>query len=395
MCIDELLGDESSLARLIAKAKEKGIGIMLDGVFNHTGSDSKYFNKLGKYDSFGAYQGIKSPYYDWYYFINYPDEYGCWWGITVTPTVNKNNESYRKFILGENGVLDKWTKFGLAGWRLDVVDELDIEFVNDIRKRVKSVDKNAYVIGEVWEDASTKIAYSKRRPYLQGNQLDGVMNYPFKNAIIDYVWNKDINKFINNIMTIYENYPLCALNSCMNFLGTHDTVRALNTFCDYNIDGTSKQDRLQIKLPEEVKSRAKEKLKLATAILYALPGLPTIFYGDEVGLEGYEDPINRRPFPWNNMDNQLLEHYKGLGKLRAKYKKAFSGTMEIFADNGLLYIIRKSADNTQNIHFIYNNSEDKKQILAKNCVNCVTNKAMDGEISLKVGDFAVLKYKNV
>lgn len=395
MCIDELLGDESSLARLIAKAKEKGIGIMLDGVFNHTGSDSKYFNKLGKYDSFGAYQGIKSPYYDWYYFINYPDEYGCWWGITVTPTVNKNNESYRKFILGENGVLDKWTKFGLAGWRLDVVDELDIEFVNDIRKRVKSVDKNAYVIGEVWEDASTKIAYSKRRPYLQGNQLDGVMNYPFKNAIIDYVWNKDINKFINNIMTIYENYPLCALNSCMNFLGTHDTVRALNTFCDYNIDGTSKQDRLQIKLPEDVKSRAKEKLKLATAILYALPGLPTIFYGDEVGLEGYEDPINRRPFPWNNMDNQLLEHYKSLGKLRAKYKKAFSGTMEIFADNGLLYIMRKSADNTQNIQFIYNNNEEEKQILAKNCVNCVTNKAMDGEISLKVGEFAVLKCKNV
>ena len=192
-------------------------------------------------------------------------------------------------------------------------------------------------------------------------------------------------------MTIYENYPLCALNSCMNFLGTHDTVRALNTFCDYNIDGTSKQDRLKIKLPEDVKSRAKEKLKLATAILYALPGLPTIFYGDEVGLEGYEDPINRRPFPWNNMDNQLLEHYKSLGKLRAKYKKAFSGTMEIFADNGLLYIMRKSADNTQNIQFIYNNSEEEKQILAKNCVNCVTNKAMDGEISLKVGDFVVLK----
>lgn len=395
MCIDELLGDDNSLLRLVVKAKEKGIGIMLDGVFNHTGSDSRYFNKLGKYDSFGAYQGIKSPYYDWYYFINYPDEYGCWWGITVTPTVNKNNESYRQFILGENGVLDKWTKFGLAGWRLDVVDELDIEFVNDIRKRVKSIDKNVIVIGEVWEDASTKIAYSKRRPYLQGSQLDGVMNYPFKNAIIDFIWNKDINSFVNNIMTIYENYPLCALNCCMNFLGTHDTVRAINTMSNYDISGTTKENRLHIRLPKEVKDNAKTNLKLATAILYALPGMPTIFYGDEVGLEGYEDPINRRPFPWNNMDTDLLDHYKTLGKIRAKYKKAFSGTMDIFSDNGMLYIIRKSADNMQNIQFIYNNSNENKQTTINNCINCITNKVIDGEVTIKQGEFSVTKCKNV
>lgn len=395
MCIDELLGDESSLARLIAAAKEKGIGIMLDGVFNHTGSDSKYFNKLGKYDSFGAYQGIKSPYYDWYYFINYPDEYACWWGITVTPTVNKNNENYRKFILGENGVLDKWTKLGLAGWRLDVVDELDIEFVNDIRKRVKSVDKNAYIIGEVWEDASTKIAYSQRRPYLQGNQLDGVMNYPFKNAIVDYIWNKDNNIFINNIMNIYENYPLCVLNSCMNFLGTHDTVRAINTMCDYDIANTTKSDRLNIRLPKDVKDRAKARLKLATAILYSLPGLPTIFYGDEVGLEGYEDPINRRPFPWDNMDEDLLAHYKSLGKIRSKYKKAFGGTMDIKQQDGLLHIIRKGVDNTQNIQFIFNNTDVDKLFVAKNCVNCVTNKPLNDTVTLKTGEFLVIIPKNV
>ena len=380
---------------MIDETKEKGIGIMLDGVFNHTGSDSKYFNKLGKYDSFGAYQGIKSPYYDWYYFINYPDEYACWWGITVTPTVNKNNENYRKFILGENGVLDKWTKLGLAGWRLDVVDELDIEFVNDIRKRVKSVDKNAYIIGEVWEDASTKIAYSQRRPYLQGNQLDGVMNYPFKNAIVDFVWNKDINIFINNIMNIYENYPLCVLNSCMNFLGTHDTVRAINTMCDYDIANTTKSDRLNIRLPKDVKDRAKARLKLATAILYSLPGLPTIFYGDEVGLEGYEDPINRRPFPWDNMDEDLLAHYKSLGKIRSKYKKAFGGTMNIKQQDGLLHIIRKGVDNTQNIQFIFNNTDVDKLFVAKNCVNCVTNKPLNDTVTLKTGEFLVIIPKNV
>lgn len=394
MVIDELLGSENSLSRLIAKAKEKGIGIMLDGVFNHTGSDSRYFNKLGKYNSFGAYQGIKSPYYDWYYFINYPNEYGCWWGITVTPTVNKKNPSYRKFILGENGVLDKWTKFGLAGWRLDVVDELDIAFVNDIRKRVKAVDKNAYIIGEVWEDASSKIAYSQRRPYLQGNQLDGVMNYPFKNAIIDFVWNKDINTFINKIMTIYENYPLCVLNSCMNFLGTHDTLRAINTMSFFDIANTTKEERLHIRLPQDVKQEAKERLKLATAILYALPGLPTIFYGDEVGLEGYEDPINRRPFPWDNMDMDLLCHYKKLGELRKKYKKAFSGSMEIYADNDLLHIVRTSADYSQNIHFIYNNSGEGKAVFSNSETNCLNNSVLTGESTLKNGYFLIKTTKN-
>ena len=394
MYIDELLGSENSFSRLISCAKKKGIGIMLDGVFNHTGSDSKYFNKLGKYDSFGAYQGIKSPYYDWYYFINYPDEYGCWWGITVTPTVNKNNPSYRKFILGENGVLDKWTKFGLAGWRLDVVDELDIDFVDEIRKRVKKVNKNAYIIGEVWEDASNKIAYSKRRPYLHGSQLDGVMNYPFKNAVIEFVWDNDINKFINNIMNIYENYPLCCLNSCMNFLGTHDTVRAINTMSDYNIDGTSKADRLNIRLPKEVKESAKARLKLATSILYALPGLPTIFYGDEVGLEGYEDPINRRPFPWDNMDMDLLAHYKQLGSLRKRYKQAFSGSMDIFADGGLLHIIRKSADYSQIIHFLYNNQNGNIIYSAKNDINCLTGKSLNGEILLKKGEFLAICPQN-
>lgn len=391
MCVDELLGDDNSLTRLIECAKQMGIGVMLDGVFNHTGSDSKYFNKLGKYDSFGAYQGIKSPYYDWYYFINYPDEYGCWWGITVTPTVNKNNESYRQFILGENGVLDKWTKFGLAGWRLDVVDELDIEFVNDIRKRVKKVNKDAYIIGEVWEDASSKIAYSKRRPYLQGNQLDGVMNYPFKNAIIDYVWNKNINKFINNIMNIYENYPLCALNSCMNFLGTHDTVRAINTMCDYNIDGTSKEDRLHIRLPKDMKEQAKARLKVATAILYSLVGLPTIFYGDEVGLEGYEDPINRRPFPWNDMDKDLLEHYQSLGKVRKENKKAFSGRMNIYTDNGLLYIERISADNKQVVKCIINNSGEDKTLTITNATNCITKEKINGELVIGDKKFLICK----
>lgn len=393
MVVDELLGDEKSLVKLIDTAKSKGIGIMLDGVFNHTGSDSRYFNKLGKYDSVGAYQGIKSPYYDWYYFINYPDEYGCWWGITVTPTVNKKNPEYRRFILGKDGVLQKWTKLGLSGWRLDVVDELDIEFVNEVRKTIKKVNKDAYVIGEVWEDASTKISYSKRRPYLQGSQLDGVMNYPYKNAVLQFVKNKDINTFINNIMRLYENYPLCALNSSMNFLGTHDTVRAINSLSDYDISGTSKQDRLDIRLPKDVKELAKAKLKLASSIMYALPGIPTIYYGDEVGLEGYEDPINRRPFPWDDMDKDLLAHYRTLGQIRAEYRKAFGGEMQIYADNGFLYIIRKSLDNSQNIQFIFNITDNDAYIDCPNALDWRTKQELSGKQLVQKGGFIVMTLK--
>lgn len=389
MTIDELLGDEDSFIRLVERAKEKGIGIMLDGVFNHTGSDSLYFNKFRTYDSFGAYQGIKSPYYDWYTFINYPDEYACWWGITVTPTVNKHNESYKRFIFGDGGVLDKWTKLGIEGWRLDVVDELDIDFVNSIRERVKKVNDKAYVIGEVWEDASNKIAYSQRRPYFLGKQLDGVMNYPFKEAILKYVRNKDNNTFINNIMSIYENYPLQSLNCCMNFLGTHDTVRAINSLSDHHIHGTSKHDRLKAKLSISERALAKARLKLASVLQYALPGIPSVYYGDEIGLEGYEDPINRKPFPWDKMDLELLNHYKMLGGLRRDYKDIFAGEMEIMQKDGVLYITRHN--NGKSIHFIINNSHTDKTILIKNKRNCITKEKIDGETTIKEGDFIIIR----
>ena len=393
MQIDELLGSEKTFEELIEKAKSYGIGIMLDGVFNHTGSDSLYFNKFGNYNSIGAYESKESPYYDWYYFNNFPDDYGCWWGITVTPTVNKNNLSYRKFIFGKNGVLDKWCHKGIEGLRLDVVDELDIDFVNEINTTVKSIDNNITIIGEVWEDASNKIAYSQRRPYLLGHQLDGVMNYPFKNAILKFCFDMDSISFIDSIMTIYENYPLDALNSSMTFLGTHDTVRAINSLAGVDISNTTKQERLYYKLNDNDRKNAKERLIFASTLQYVLPGVPSIFYGDEVGLEGYEDPINRKPFPWNDMDNQLLEHYIELGNIRSIYKNAFKGEMNIYTKNEYLYIERYN--NEEKISLMVNLVDNNQNIIQVNSEDVILYSHNMSSECINKASFMLLYTKNV
>ncbi len=388
MMIDELLGSEKSFKRLIDQAKAVGIGVMLDGVFNHTGSDSLYFNKLGTYPEVGAYGGKTSKYYKWFNFSKFPNEYNCWWGITVTPTVNKSNAGYRKFILGEGGVIDKWTKLGLAGWRLDVVDELDIKLVTEIRNSSKRVDKNVAVIGEVWEDASSKIAYSERRPYLLGKQLDGVMNYPYKEAIIKFARDNNAEDFISRTMTIYENYPLQALNCCMTFLGTHDTVRAINSLADRDISHTSKADRLHIDLTADERNLAKHRLKVATVLQYMLPGVPSIYYGDEIGLEGYEDPINRKPFPWDNMDEELRAHYSNLGEMRKSCRNSMSGKMQVWTQDGALHIVREGSE--QKTHAIVNNSFNVASVCGLSGVDLLTSKTITPDSSVNSGEYIIV-----
>ena len=343
MHVDKLLGTEAKFRELVTKAKAKGIGIMLDGVFNHTGADSIYFNKFGHYDSVGAYNSPDSPYHDWYYFTDFPDKYGCWWGCTCVPTVNKTNLDYRRYIFGDGGVLEKWLHCGIAGWRLDVVDELDVPFVDNIRKKVKDTDPEAVIIGEVWEDASNKISYSERRPYLLGCQLDGVMNYPFKDAIMGYVMSGHKDIFREIVMNIVENYPKASLDSSMTFIDTHDTVRAINIFSEKNVRDTSKVERSRITLEGEELRRGATKLMLASVIQYTLPGIPSIYYGDEVGLDGFEDPINRRPFPWNHINEKLLSHFRMLGKIRAKNKRVFEGFIEFQDHDSLLIYDRISS----------------------------------------------------
>lgn len=339
--IDNLLGTEKDFKDLIDAANNKGISIIIDGVFNHTGADSIYFNKFGHYDNLGAYKGKQSPYYDWYTFINFPDEYVCWWGITVVPTISRKAKGYQELIAGENGIINKWQNMGIGGWRLDVVDELSNEFVQKIHNCVKKNNPEALIIGEVWEDASTKFSYGEEREYFRGKQLDGVMNYVFKDAILDYVLNDNVESFIVKVMAICENYPKQSLDASWTVIDSHDTFRAINALAEVDHKHLSKEERLRYRLYEYQYNLGKIRLKVASALQYFLPGMPSLYYGDEIGMQGFEDPINRRPFTWDKIDKELLSHYKFLGKLRKKYRENFMGGMEITCYNGLVKIDRE------------------------------------------------------
>ncbi|MEG2274103.1 MAG: glycoside hydrolase family 13 protein, partial [Clostridia bacterium] len=341
MKIDSLFGDEAQFAQLIDQAKSLGINVMLDGVFNHTGADSIYFNKFGHYNSVGAFQSKTSPYHNWYYFNKFPSDYHCWWGSTVVPTVNKSSKGFRELILGKNGVIEKWTKLGVRGWRLDVVDELPIDFTNDLCKKIKSVSADTLIVGEVWEDATTKESYGELRPYFMGEQLDSVMNYPFKDAINNYVLNGNVKDFEVAVIKILENYPKESLDTLMNIIDSHDTVRALTYFADVALPPTIALRSAATLLGKDLEL-AKRRLKLASILQFTLPGVPCVYYGDEAGMQGYEDPMNRATYPWGKEDNELLSHYRALGDFRKNFCNMLNGETYFVDDKELLIFERIS-----------------------------------------------------
>ncbi len=317
--IDPLLGTEEDFSSLCAAAKEHNIAVILDGVFNHTGSDSLYFNREGRYgEHVGAYRDSNSPYYPWYHFHEYPDNYDSWWGFETLPAVNETREDYLDFICrSEDSVIHHWMNAGASGFRLDVVDELPDVILDEINKAVKSHGEDCCVIGEVWEDASNKIAYSQRRRYLLGGQLDSVMNYPFRSCVLNYVRYGDSRQFLTTISSIVEHYPLPVLNCAMNPLSTHDTERALTALVGESSEGHDRPWQAQHHyLSMDDYESAIRMLKVAAVIQYFLPGIPSLYYGDEAGLSGYRDPFNRCCYPWGYENPDLVSWFQTLGQLR-------------------------------------------------------------------------------
>lgn len=326
--IDPVLGDEKVFINLCKTAESFGIRVILDGVFNHTGSDSLYFNKNGTYNSVGAYQSKESPYYNWFRFSDYPDKYESWWGIDTLPQVEENCIDFQNYILTDkDSVVKHWIKKGASGWRLDVVDELPDFFVKTLRTEVKKQDPDAVIIGEVWEDASHKVAYDELREYFLGEELDSVMNYPLRSALIDYITgNIDAFAFERRIMSLKENYPAPAFYSLFNFLSSHDTERILTVLGGKNF--SSKDEQCVSRLSLEEKALAKRKLKCIITLQMLLPGVPVIFYGDEAGLEGFRDPFCRRCFPWGYEDKEITDYYKKAIEIRCKSTAFSSGEFE-------------------------------------------------------------------
>ena len=340
MQVDGMFGGDAALKNLFEKASEKGIGVILDGVFNHVGDDSLYFDRYGKYGGSGACSGRESPYYSWFTFTKFPEKYDAWWGISNLPRV-KRNASFTNFICGKGGVVEKYMKMGASGFRLDVVDELESDFVDRLCAKIKKCRKDAYIVGEVWEDASDKTAYSERKRYFQGSQLDAVMNYPLRNAIIEYVMRGDARRLANTVSVLYSHYPVHKSAHMMNILGTHDTERILTVLGGDSAAGCTNAQLAEKHMTALQRSVAFQRLKKAVLLQMTLPGIPCVYYGDEAGMEGYHDPFNRRPYPWGHEDTDILAWYKLLTGFRKKHSAFSSKKFRVLPAKGGLFAFRR------------------------------------------------------
>ncbi len=349
MKVDPDFGTADDLKDLIKKAKKRGIGIILDGVFSHTGDDSIYFNKYDNYDSVGAYKSVKSPYYSWYKFRNWNNDYECRYNIDIMPMTDCGNPVFDEFVNGEEGVVRTWTRLGLAGWRLDVCDQLYDAFIERCASAAKKENPDAVMYGEVFADASNL----GERSLITDGKLDSVTNYPFKEDILNFVRAGDSNRLNNTVGFVINNYPKHAVDCLMNVLGNHDTARLMTVLGS----GDEIHDR-DGKANATVKNRdeAVRLVKMAAALQYTLPGVPCVYYGDEIGMEGYEDPFNRRCYPWGEGDKELLRWYKKLGTIRTNERKIFAHGKYCAVDtnSGVMFFKRKDGDET--VYVIVNNS---------------------------------------
>jgi len=352
--IDPILGDEKAFEALCKAAKKRGMHILMDGVFSHTGADSQYFNRFGRYDSVGAYQSKESPYADWFTFFDFPDRYNSWWGFYTLPAVDKSNAEYRRYLLNpEDGILPRWIHKGACGWRLDVADELPVDLLQEMRKAVKRADANSVLLGEVWEDASNKVAYGVPRCYCLGDMLDSVMNYPLRRAVIDF-FNGTVNAWELRRVILHQQevYPAPFYYALMNLLGSHDRVRILNAMCGYDRPGAIQMERSEagkVQLGEHELATAKRRYLEAVKLLCALPGAPTIYYGDEIGMTGMADPWNRAPMAWDDADDALREEIAALLNERRESAVLQSGLLRVEAEDADTLVIIRYAENGRDV----------------------------------------------
>ena len=346
--IDPILGDLADFKKLCGAAEERGMRIILDGVFSHTGDDSIYFNKYGRYGGVGAYQSRDSLYHSWFDFREFPDKYRCWWNFESLPEVNEHDKVWQKDIItGHHSVVKTWLRRGAHGWRLDVADELPDEVIELIRASAKAEDPEALVLGEVWEDATTKLSYGELRRYALGRGLDSVMNYPLRRELIDFALGKtDAHQLQQFLLGQKLNYPAPMYRCLMNLLGSHDTAR-IRTVLALGYDGGGLERAQQVKIvpsPEQ-DLRGKELQRLCAAITFALPGMPAVYYGDEEGMKGMRDPFCRAPYIQQEADTR--EFYASLAKLRRSSSALSRGDAAFAAPDGdTLCLLRFDGEET-------------------------------------------------
>jgi len=325
--VDPILGGNGSFEQLVKACDERGIKIILDGVFSHTGADSRYFNKFDRYDGTGAYKsfvgGVESPYRSWYNFWRDEDGnplYDSWWGFPDLPNVNENDLSYRKFIFGEDGVVRTWLGRGAGGFRLDVSDELPDSFIRQMRKTIKrNSEGEGILIGEVWEDASCKCSYGSYRDFMFGNTHDSVMGYTFRHIVLDFLCGYiDAAVMDSRLEGFRERYPSEAYYSIMNLVSSHDVPRIM-TMLSKPVDSDSREEQQKFKVSASDYADCSRLARMAYAIQIGYIGACCLYYGDEILMEGYKDPFNRRTYPWGRLtgrQEENLAYIRRLARLR-------------------------------------------------------------------------------
>ena len=334
MHIDPMFGNEPAFKKLCTDALKMGIRIILDGVFSHVGDDSIYFNRRGTHgEAVGATRDPESPYRKWFTFFHWPDDYDCWWGFKTLPNVSELDEDYRRYILnGRDAVVKHWLKAGASGWRLDVADELPMAFLRELRTEVKKTMQDAVIMGEVWEDASHKVAYNEMRSYVTGDTLDSVMNYPIRDALIRFLLGvQGAVSIAHDLSCLAQNYPNPFLYSLMNLMGSHDRPRIINVLAGRDGNDLPRTEREKLKLTQEERMLGILREHLMLRFIMSVPGIPCIYYADETGLDGAADPYCRRTYPWGREDQDLLAYYKKLIWMRKENQVLRTGFHYYFA----------------------------------------------------------------
>ena len=368
MQVDPGFGTMQDYLNLVKDAKAKGMHIILDTAFEDTGSNSTYFNRFGAYGSTnGAYQNgqvnTNSPYYSWYQWApGQTPPYNSWFGYDTLPLTNTNNPSYQNFV--DNTVGPYWITQGASGWRLDSADNsnFSVPWWSAFRQAVKKVDPNAAIIGEVWNNASNDGgATPAGTDWLTGSTFDSVMNYQFRNAVLDFFagnyndGNEQHNAvnaagFNRELMTLYSDYPLQSFYAMMNLVDSHDTMRILSVL--EGVPSPTTMTALQQATYQPTAAQQQlgiAKLQLVSDFQFGFPGDPTVYYGDEAGATGYKDPLDRGTYPWGFANQDLLNHYRLLGAIRNANPVLQTGTFTPLYTSGSVYAFARTITGGQDV----------------------------------------------
>ena len=345
--IDPMFGTEADFTALCEAAARHGIRVMLDGVFSHVGDDSRYFDRYGTYGGTGAFHRQDSPYAPWFTFRHWPDDYACWWGFPTLPEVNELAPGYMAYMLtDENAIVPRWLRAGASAWRLDVADELPMPFLRVLRKAVKAAKPDAVVLGEVWEDASNKVAYDALRSYVLGDTLDSAMNYPLRDVLIAFLLGEcPAAQAKRRLDALAENYPRPFLYALMNLLGSHDRARVLNVLCGQSGEALPRAARGALRLTKAQRAQGCRRVRLMLRLIAAMPGIPCVYYGDEAGMEGAADPYCRAAYPWGREDEAQVAFFGTLLRGRHALPVLTCGAFALLApQEDVLVVVRDAAE---------------------------------------------------